>query len=208
MKLTTPIASLSRFSILSVLGLMLAHPAQAGVFSIPNFLNPGKNALGVEPEVNLSNDTGIAVNLRYQRGLSTLSNLHLVTGVGGGERQFRLGGAYTFDFFPDVDQQPGIGVAVQGMYYRYSGSRGQFEPTVIPYLHKEFHNTNGGSIEPFVAIPMGLEFKTGGSDWIATLVLGAKFKSSNPKIAYIGELGANLTNAESYVSAGAVFSID
>ncbi|RYZ70559.1 MAG: hypothetical protein EOP09_05895 [Proteobacteria bacterium] len=206
-----PIGQSRLLSVIALMGmsLVLAQPAaQAGVFNIPNFISQGKNAVGIGPELNLSNDTGLALNLRYQLGISQLSNLHLITGPGGGERHFRIGAAYTFDFFPDMQGQPGIGLALQGMYYRYSGNRGQFEPTFIPYLHKEFRNNTGGSVEPFVAIPMGMEFKDGESDFIATLVLGTKFKTSNPSITYIGELGANLSETETYVSGGVVFSID
>src|SRR4051812_7534452 len=86
-------------------GLLLSLSAQAGVFDLPRFVHPGEFAIGIEPEIMLSNGSGVGVNLKYTHGLSDLNNLQIILGTGGGPRQLRFGGAMTFDFFPDLDKQ-------------------------------------------------------------------------------------------------------
>jgi hypothetical protein len=194
-------------SIVASFAVLSLNSANAGVFNIPNFINPGESAFGVEPEVNLSNESGFATNFRFQHGLSTLSNLHVLVGTGTGQRQFRVGGVYTFDFFPDVGEQPGIGLGVQGVYYRYHGSYGQLETSAIPYIHKAFDDGKGHILEPFLSFPMGFEFRSGTYDFIATLAFGAKFlPEKESKFSFIGELGLNMSNTETYVSGGVVYT--
>src|SRR4051812_30956228 len=87
---------------------LLVFPAlaTAGVFDMPQFVAPGEFAIGLEPEITLSDGAGLATNLRYTHGVSDLSNASAIIGTGGGLRQFRVGGNYTFDFFPDIEKQP------------------------------------------------------------------------------------------------------
>src|SRR5579885_2845546 len=147
---------------LLVIALLTALPslAEAGVFNTPQFVQPGEFALGFEPELTFTNGGGLAGNVRYTQGLSDLNNLNVIIGTGGGPRRFRVGGNVTFDFFPDIDKQPGIGLAVQGLYYRLhinDVDSGQFELTGIPYIHKAFLS-NGYEIQPYFALPFGMSF--------------------------------------------------
>src|SRR5271163_1229903 len=92
---------------------LAASLAQAGVVDTPQFVQPGEFALGFEPELTFTDGAGLAGNFRYTQGLTDLNNVNVILGTGGGPRRFRVGGNVTFDFFPDIDKQPGIGVAVQ-----------------------------------------------------------------------------------------------
>lgn len=179
----------------------LTASAEAGVFSLPRFLEPGRNAVGVEPEVLLSSGGGAGLNIRYQQGLNHLSNLHLVAGAGSEPRRFRLGGMMSFDFVPDVDAQPGIGVAVAGTYYRYPG-RGQLDLNAIPYFQKSFFDGQGNVVNPFLAIPTGPAFSEGEYVWTTSVALGALFRREGSSLSYILEFGASVNNAENYVSGG------
>ena len=187
--------------------LLPASSARAGTFNLPNFIAPGTNAFGLEPEVTFTHESGFATNLRLQTGVDALSNAHFVVGTGGGQRNFRAGGAYTFDFFPDLNQQPGIGIAVQAMYYRYSGNFGQLEPQAIPYIHKAFDDGHGTIVEPFLSVPVGFEFRSDTYSFISTLAFGARiYPDKKGPLSFIAELGLSLDNTESYLSGGVVYT--
>lgn len=183
----------------------LISQSEAGVFNMPHFVEPGKNALGFEPEVTLTNGGGVAGNIRYTQGVTDLNNLNLILGTGTGERKFRVGGNFTFDFIPDVGDQPGMGIAAQGIYYRYDGNYGQLETAAIPYIHKTFHNRSGDTVEPFLAVPFGPAFRSGKYHWQAQMALGALFKPKTSALSFIGEVGVNLSKTESTISGGLLY---
>lgn len=185
---------------LSFLGL--ERPLWAGVFNLAHFVYPGEFALGIEPELTLSSGAGLGVNFKYTQGLSNLSNFTALIGTGGGPRKFRVGGNFTLDFFPDLQGQPGIGLAVQGIYYRLVDT-GQFEFTGVPYIHKSFVS-NGNEVEPFLAIPFGLAFSDGRYKSISSISIGSMFKSSE-NLRYVIEVGVAIANTESTVSGGIVY---
>ena len=188
---------------MTLLALPLSTPTQAGVFGIPHFVAPGKSALGVEPELTLSDGAGIGANLKYTYGMSDLNNVTAIIGTGSGPRRFRVGGSMTFDFFPDVEGQPGIGLATQGVYYNLK-EHGQFELTAVPYIHKSFMNDGKDPVEPFLAFPFGLAFASGVYKATTNIAVGAIFKASE-KINYVTEVGVAINNAESYVSGGFLY---
>jgi hypothetical protein len=187
--------------------LPLSRSAQAGVFNIPHFVTPGEFAVGIEPELTLSSDVGsgagLGVNAKFTAGVSELSNLTGIIGTGGGPRKFRVGGNYTFDFFPDIAGQPGIGIALQGLYYRVP-DRGQLELTGIPYVHKTFVTGEKNEFEPFVAVPVGAAFSQGEYHAISSVVVGGIFKNTE-NFRYIMEFGIAVNRADTYLSGGIVY---
>jgi hypothetical protein len=182
-------------------------PAFAGVFNTPQFVQPGEFALGFEPEITFTNGAGLAGNFRYTQGLTDLNNLNVIVGTGGGPRRFRIGGNFTFDFFPDIDNQPGIGIAVQGLYYRLNIAgmdSGQFELTGIPYIHKAFKAAGGYEIQPFFALPFGIAFNSGNYNGLTQAVIGVLYKQSE-HVRFSTELGFNINHTETYLSAGVIY---
>lgn len=186
--------------------IVAALPAYAGVFDTPQFVQPGEFALGFEPEITFTDGGGVAGNVRYTQGLSDLNNLNVILGTGGGPRRFRVGGNVTFDFFPDIDKQPGIGVAVQGIYYRLhinDMDSGQFELTGIPYIHKAFIS-NGQEVQPFFALPVGIAFNGGNYNGLTQAVIGVLYKQSD-HVRFSTELGFNINHSETYLSVGVIY---
>src|SRR5262245_53515947 len=173
-----------RFSVIAGLaGLLVSQCAQAGVFNIPHFVDPGSFALGLEPEVILTSGAGVGLNGRYTYGLNDLLNASVVAGSGGGPRRFRVGADMIFDFFPDFPGQPGVGVALQGLYVRVpppgqpsssSDSIGQGEWTAIPYIHKAvpMKSSAGNEIEPYLAVPFGLSCNSEHCNALVTVSVG------------------------------------
>lgn len=177
--------------------------AQASVSTMPRFVAPGDSAMGIEPEVVLTSGAGIGITARYTYGLNDLMNVMAVLGTGTGPRKFRLGTATTFDFFPDIEGQPGIGLGVSGVYQRLADT-GQFEVMTTPYLHKTFV-TGNNEVEPYFAVPFGMGFSEGRYRALSTLALGAMFKSTPAQIRYNIEFGIAVNNTDTYISAGLTY---
>jgi hypothetical protein len=185
-----------------LLPLAVVAQAQAGVFNIPRFIQPKQFAIGIEPELTFGNQSGIATQLRGGYGLSETNNLAVIAGVGTGTRLFRLGGAFTFDFFPDTDGQPGIGLALQGLYIGLPNT-GSVELTAIPYIHKSF-KSDYGAFDPFLAFPVGLSLSGGTYQPLLTLALGTQFQHSD-HFSTVVELGVGLSNVSTYFSGGLIY---
>ena len=194
-----------RFCVLSTLAALIPSApsdAWAGVFSTPHFVAPGEYSLGVEPEVTLTSGAGLAANLRYTHGVSDFGNATAIIGSGGGPRRFRLGGNLTFDLFPDIEGQPGIGVAGQALYVRLPHA-GKMEFTAIPYIHKTFV-FQSSEVEPFFAFPFGASLSESNYEAISAVAVGALFKNSE-NFRFVIELGIAVNHTESYVSGGFVY---
>jgi hypothetical protein len=187
----------------------VASSARAGVFDIAQFVQPGNFALGFEPELTLTDGAGFGANVRYTQGVSDLMNAQAILGTGGGPRRFRVGGNLKFDFIPDIEGQPGIGITAQALYVRvptYQGSddtNGQVELTGIPYIHKTFISGKS-EINPFVAIPIGMSLSDGNYHAISQFAFGSMFKTSD-NFRYTLEVGVAINNTESYLSGGVIY---
>lgn len=192
-----------RHGFLFVLLFVCAASAQAGIFNTPHFIEPGKMAIGVEPELTLSNGAGLAGNLKGSLGVTDFMDAAAIIGVGDGPLRFRLGGDLVFDFFPDVDKQPGIGLLTRVIYYRFPVS-GELRVFGAPYIHKAFLLENKAEVEPFVAIPAGVGFDNGTYHAFSQFVVGSMYKNME-QFRYSLELGINMSNAETYISGGITY---
>jgi hypothetical protein len=196
-----------------------SRPARAGMVPLMNlvrFSEPGSYSLGFDAEAQLSEGSGVGGNLRLNHGLSELSNLNAFFGTGSGGRSVRFGGNLSFDFFPDVDAQPGIGVALQVSYARIrplderglisaASKQGRLDIGAIPYVHKAFGLPGGESIDPYLAIPFGLFFSDGRYVGTSALTVGALFSGpggSNGRIFYNLEMGIGLNRSATTLSGG------
>jgi len=195
----------------ALLGL-LTTAAHADVFNLPHFVAPGEFAIGVEPELTLSDGAGIGINLRYTQGLNELIDVSGQIGTGGGPRQFRAGVDFDFDFFPDVKGQPGIGLATRALYVRIptpgslipGDASGQVELTAIPYIHKAFTTESGGVVDPFFSFPFGMSFLSGQYQGLSTAVIGALIKGGE-SFWYSTEFGIAVNHTETYFAGGITY---
>lgn len=190
---------------LAVAALLATKKANAGFFTLAHFLEPTENSAGFEPEITFTNSGGVAGNLKYQHGLTDFSNGQLTLGTGTGRRRFRVGTAFTYDFLPDVENQPGAGIAASGLYCKYAGF-GQLELALAPYAHKVFANGDGHTIEPFLALPIGPSFSDSKYHWQTSINMGAIF--TNPgqaKLSYILEFDVGVNKADTMIAGGISF---
>ncbi len=191
--------------VMALLGL-IATSTHAGVFAIPKFVSQRTYSAGIEPELVLAEPASLGINAKLQYGLAESWNVGGAIGNGGGARGFRVGTYSVFDLFPDIEGQPGIGLAGQA-YYNNVNDEGQFELTAIPYLHKALV-TEGIEFDPFVAIPMGTRFGTqaaGGTKAVVSLNVGSRIKQSN-HLHYVLEIGVAVQNTDTTMSGGFVYT--
>lgn len=183
---------------------LLATPAAfAGVFNTPQFVLEDRFAIGIEPELVFSDPAGAGVNAHYTHGVSDLLNAGAVVGYGGGKRKFRVGGKAVFDFFPDTEDQPGIGIAAQGLFVDLKQGS-QLELSLIPYIHNLFVSDEN-TFDPFVAVPFGIAIGSGDIMGQATVVVGSNFKQSE-HFGFVLELGVEVSNTDTYLSGGVIYS--
>lgn len=173
-----------------------------GLFTTAHFVHPSEWSLGIEPVVTFTTRAGVGANARFTYGLNELNNITAILGTGSDPRQFRVGANYTFDFFPDVEGQPGIGLAAQGLFFQVSNS-GQLDLQLAPYIHKTFYSGKS-EIEPFLGLPFGLSLLDGNYRFTMAAALGAMFKPFD-HFRFAMELGIGLANADTYVSGGASY---
>lgn len=179
-----------------------ATAARAGVFTTPTYLEPKEWAIGIEPELVLSNGAGFGGYARLQMGVNDLSNANFFVGAGSGPKGFRIGANMTFDLFPDNQDQPGVGVAFQAAHQAATAA-GRFELQGIPYISKSVH-TGGGTLAPFLAIPLGLGFSDGTYSVVSSINVGASMKT-NPRFRYVLEVMFGLKTEETAISGGLVY---
>lgn len=183
--------------------LMLAPAANAGVFNMSHFVAKGSYSIGLEPEMNFAHEAAAGANLKYTMGISDWTNFTAIMGTYGGTKNFRLGGAYVMDIFPDVPGgQPGIGLGTQLTYVQMRTYQGLYEFLAIPYLHKKFLSSANNEFEPFVAIPLGMDNARDGL--LATISVGSILKKSE-HFRFVFELGVAVVHTESYFSGGFVY---
>ncbi len=191
---------------LALLGIALSPSTSASVFTIPQFVEYKSWAVGLEPEATLSSSArgsgqGVAFNAKFTYGITPLSNLQIGVGPGSGNRTFRFGGTYSFDFIPDLSGQIGAGLAAQAYYFNLRDSSGRTEILAYPYVHKRFTSSSGLEFDPFIAIPYGIGFANGSYDSLWQLAFGSYFKTSE-HIGLNTELGLSLKNADTYLCLG------
>jgi hypothetical protein len=185
-------------SLVYLLCALGAGSAFAGIFNTVHFVEPGKSAIGLEPEFTTSEGTGMGFNAKFTQGINDLMDAAGFIGTGSGPRNFRIGGDLVWDFFPDIDRQPGIGLLTRAVYYRIPNT-GRLDIFGAPYM------TSGhDEIDPFFAVPLGVEFDNGNYHATSQLVFGSMFKASE-QIRYSLEVGVNLNYTDTYISGGITF---
>lgn len=131
-----------RWTPISLLFLFIIQaPASAGIFTLPQFLDPGESQIGVEPEFVFTHRGGPGIQGRFAYGVNDLSNLHIWSGTGSDPRGFRVGSLYSFDFIPDIEGQIGAGIAVGGQFLKHP-QWNRWEVLAVPYVHEGFFSGN------------------------------------------------------------------
>lgn len=199
--MTKILRTLIAVALVSAAGL---QNAQAGVFDLASHLEAKQWSVGFEPEVSLSNGTGLGLNFKPKYGVNDLINVQALFGPGTGRRQGRLGLLADFEWFPDYENQPGISTAFFTEYYDLEDG-GQLKLGAKPIISKTFYG-QGANYTPFVSVPIGWNNQSGRVEGFVQIVLGTMVKlPTTDRWKFTGEAGFDAKNSYSYLSGGVTY---
>jgi hypothetical protein len=200
----------STFSLaLSVLCLTVfnAPNAQAYFSTIDDgeLVAPGQYQVSVEPQVLFDRYPGVNGVARFDTGFNDSSSVRGILGFG--KVDFQLGGMYKWIPFPDVDGQPAIGLDA-GMILARVNNQNEFSVRLHPLISKRFE-TEIGDLIPYGSLPLGVTTRPDKTVIPVQIVAGTEFRPLNLKnFSFFGELGINLNEAFSYISAAVAYRFD
>lgn len=173
-------------------------------FDLPTYVEPGKASIGIEPVFALTNGSGASLNAKARYGVNELLNLGAMIGTGTGAREFRLGMVADFEWFPDMEGQPGIATPFFTEYYRFRDD-GLITFGLKPLVYKTFV-TDHGDFTPFVSIPFGWNYCNQRTRAMIQTSFGTVYRlPQNEHIRFVVETGFNVKHAYSYISGGVSF---
>ncbi len=189
-----------------ILALFPASESYAGVFDLPSFLDPGKFSVGLEPEIALTNGVGLAGNLKPRYGVNDFLNIELNTGVGLGDRRFRVGGTLDFEWFPDLaGWQPGVATPLTISYLNID-HKDELQFLATPLIYKSFQGGEGVTFTPFLGFPIGWAARESQLRGVAQLAVGSMFQGANMQnLQFVAEMGINIYKSYTYLSGGMVY---
>lgn len=190
--------------VLSLTYLAGALPAYAGLFDLPAFIEPGRWSVGLEPELILSQGVGLGANLKPRYGISNFLNVQGVLGTGTGARTFRMGAIGDLEFFPDIENQPGLAAPVSVIYYRIS-DEDQITLSLTPMIYKTFRGDKA-LFTPFIGVPVGYNLRNKKFEDFMQVALGTIIHPHNwDYFSFTVEAGFNVSDTYSYISGGVTY---
>ena len=165
----------------------------------------GQYHIGIEPQMRISDGAGMNFTGFIDAPYKDDSSVRAA--IGFGETDITAGLSYKWVPIPDYDKQPAIGIKTEAVFGRrnsinYNSLR--FHPIV-----SKAYDTEIGPITPYISTPFSLNNSSAGSNTSLQLVLGSEYHHENyKKWFWNAELGMNVTNAFTYVSASMIYLLD
>ncbi len=165
----------------------------------------GSNQFGLEPQI-LGNE-GSGVNIGAFLDMPIREEVSTRFSLGAGKIDFHAGAAVKWIPFPDVDQQPAIGLKTAAWYARQS-SLNVWTIQVAPLFSKRV-NTDAGLFIPYAAIPFNFVSSTDRSATGSQFAIGSELYAKDlTNMHFSAELALNLKDSYSFLSGTVVFPFD
>ena len=165
----------------------------------------GSNQFGVEPQI-LGNEGG-GVNIGTFLDVPWRDDLSSRFSLGVGKIDFHAGAALKWMPFPDVDQQPAMGIKVAGWYARQS-SLNVWTFQIAPLFSKKYQ-ADAGLFIPYVAVPVSFVSSTDKSVTGTQFAIGSELYAKDVQnMHFSAELALNLKDSYSFISGTVVFPFD
>lgn len=188
-------------SALLCLSAILIAPQAFAYLSISEsaeVMSPGLYQFGVEPQILTNKGGGTNLNAFFDAGINESTSARMLIGVGAVD--FNAAASVKYVPFPDVDQQPAIGIRAGAGFARDEGIN-LLNFQAGPIVSKKLEVDNFGNLTPYVGIPMTFTIAKDRNYNSANFVFGAEAKSSEmPELTFGGELGFELKESYSYIS--------
>ena len=165
----------------------------------------GSNQFGLEPQI-LGNEGG-GLNIGAFLDIPLRDEVSTRFSLGAGKIDFHAGAAVKWIPFPDVDQQPAIGVKTAAWYARQGGLN-VWTFQLVPLFSKRVE-TDAGLFIPYAAIPINFVSSTEKSATGSQFAIGSElYAKDQTTIHFSAELALNLKDSYSFISGTVVFPFD
>lgn len=158
----------------------------------------GLYQVGIEPQIFTNNGGGTNLNLLFDAGINESTSARLSLGVGAID--FNAFGSVKYVPFPDVDNQPAIGIRL-GAGFTKEGSENMLNTQIAPLLSKKIEADMFGVFTPYLAIPITYVIAKHENYTASNFVIGSEVNASEiPELKFGGELGFDMNRSYSYIS--------
>ncbi|MBV2167313.1 MAG: hypothetical protein KUL82_01290 [Bdellovibrio sp.] len=196
-----------KFAKYFVLGLFLSTNAHAylSIAESGEVLSPGKYQVGVEPQILTNKGGGTNFNVFLDSSINEATSARI--SMGAGAVDFNAFASAKWIPFPDVDNQPAMGLRA-GAGLARDEEENLLHLQLAPMASKKF-DTEYGLTVPYIAIPFTY-VNTKEENFAATnLVVGSEFHYVDwDQVTLGGEVGVDLNKSYSYVSIFVTFPFE
>jgi hypothetical protein len=135
----------------------------------------------------------------FDAGISDSSQLRI--SLGAGESATHLDFSVKYIPYPDIDKQPAIGYKLGAIFANEKGNISSLAIRFTPIVSKTYE-LEKNHITPYLGLPLGVSVHKSTSQTPTHFVFGAELTPlSAPDMQFGAEIGANLRDSFSYVSA-------
>lgn len=165
----------------------------------------GYNQFGVEPQI-LGNEGG-GLNIGAFLDMPVREDVSTRFSLGAGKIDFHAGAAVKWIPFPDIDQQPAIGLKAAAWYAR-QGTINVWTFQLAPLFSKKF-DSDAGLFIPYATIPVNFVTSSEKSVTGTQFAVGTEFYSKDvTSMHFSSEIALNLKDSYSFISGSVVFPFD
>lgn len=162
--------------------------------------------VGLEPQILLNRESGPNFDIFFDLPVNDSTSARFL--IGAGSIDFNAFASVKWIPFPDVANQPAMGVRF-GAGWARDADDNQLQLQVAPLLSKKFE-TEYGTTVPYIAVPFTY-LNTKDENFIATnLAVGSEWHHPDLKdtMTLGGEVGVDLNKSYSYISIFATFPFE
>lgn len=188
-------------------GLLLSSTAHAylSMGESGELVPMGKYQIGVEPQLMLNNGDGANFDAFFDAPINESTSARIL--IGAGTVDFNGFASVKYVPFPDVDNQPAIGIRGGIGVNRINGNNG-IDLQVAPLVSKKT-DTDIGLMVPYFALPLTYTSNSNDSFTRANVAIGSEWHSPQvPEVTFGAELGLDLNRSYSYISAFVTMPFD
>ncbi|MNK22809.1 hypothetical protein D3C87_410900 [compost metagenome] len=190
-----------------ILGLFLTPAAHAylSMAESGELVPLGKYQVGIAPQFLTNRGGGTNVDVYFDAPINESTSARIT--MGGGAVDFNAFASAKWIPFPDVDNQPAMGVRAGAGIFRDEGENGLLAQ-IAPLISKKF-DTEYGMTVPYMAVALNFVNSKEENYTGSNIIFGTEFHSTEAQNMTFGaELGAELSKSYSYVTLFVSFPFD
>ncbi|WP_413944617.1 hypothetical protein [Bdellovibrio sp. HCB-162] len=196
-----------KFAKYFVLGLFLSSSAHAylSIAESGEIVPAGMYQVGVEPQLLMNKGGGANFDVFFDTHINDATSARITMGAGAVD--FNAFVSAKWMPFPDVDNQPAMGLRV-GAGLARDEDENLLQLQVAPLVSKKF-DTEYGLAVPYLAVPFTFLNTKEENTVASNLTVGSEFHYADwNQVTLGGEVGLDLNKSYSYISIFATFPFE